>query len=149
MSSTVNTNLNVIPFSFPNLMNVIKDNKYILLQEKMIDAGWEPVELDNNVIVFKHNEDYSEQILDMCYNELDMTDHLVQPSNRFNRQGREEYIDENGIPFILEESSLPLDDPRFKLPAPHRDHTWWEEKGNAMVYNKDTSNEKPHTERNI
>ena len=36
-------------------MNVIKDNKYRLLQEKMIVAGWEPVELDN-VIVFKHRK---------------------------------------------------------------------------------------------
>jgi molybdenum cofactor biosynthesis enzyme MoaA len=102
-----------------------------------------------HVIVFKHNEDYIEDILEMCYNELGMTDHLVQPSNRFNKNPIEEYTDEDGIKFKLEESSLPLDDPRFKLPAPHRDHKWWQEKGNRLVYNKDTSNEKSNTERNF
>jgi len=96
-----------------------------------------------HVIVFKHNEDYIEQILDMCYNELDMTHHVVQLSNRFGESGKEEYIDEKGNPFILEESSLPVGDPRFELPAPHRDHKWWKEKGHALVL--------PHldTERNM
>lgn len=102
-----------------------------------------------HVIVFKHNEDYIEDILKMCYVELGMTDHLVQPSNRFNKNPVEEYIDENGKSFTLEETSLPLDDPRFKLPAPHRDHKWWTEKGNSLVYNKNTSNEKSNTERNL
>jgi len=102
-----------------------------------------------HVIVFKHNEDYIEDILEMCYNELGMTDHLVQPSNRFNKNPVEEYTDEDGKKFKLEESSLPLDDPRFKLPAPHRDHKWWQEKGNQLVYNKNTSNEKSNTERNF
>lgn len=102
-----------------------------------------------HVIVFKHNQNHIEQILDMCYNELEMTDHLVQPSNRFNKEGKEDYIDENGVPFVLEEATLPLDDARYKLPAPHRDHKWWEEKGNEMIYNKDTSNEKSHKTRNL
>lgn len=102
-----------------------------------------------HVIVFKHNEDYIEDILDMCYNELGMTDHLVQPSNRFNKDPIEEYIDENGKKFHLEETSLGIDDPRFVLPAPHRDHKWWEERGNQMIYNKDTSNEKSHKDRNF
>jgi uncharacterized radical SAM superfamily Fe-S cluster-containing enzyme len=102
-----------------------------------------------HVIVFKHNEDYIEDILEMCYNELGMTDHLVQPSNRFNKKSIEEYTDEVGKKFKLEESSLPLDDPRFKLPAPHRDHKWWQERGNQLVYNKNTSNEKSNTERNF
>ena len=102
-----------------------------------------------HVIVFKHNQNHIEQILDMCYNELEMTDHLVQPSNRFNKEGKEDYIDENGVPFVLEEATLPLDDARYKLPAPHRDHKWWEEKGNEMIYNKDTSNEKSHKTRNF
>ena len=102
-----------------------------------------------HVIVFKHNEDYIEDILEMCYNELGMTDHLVQPSNRFNKDPIEEYIDEDGKQFQLEETSLGIDDPRFVLPAPHRDHKWWEERGNRMIYNKDTSNEKSHKDRNF
>ena len=102
-----------------------------------------------HIIVFKHNEDYIEDILEMCYNELGMTDHLVQPSNRFNKDPIEEYIDEDGKQFQLEETSLGIDDPRFVLPAPHRDHKWWEERGNQMIYNKDTSNEKSHKDRNF
>ena len=96
-----------------------------------------------HVIVFKHNEDYIEDILEMCYNELGMTDHLVQPSNRFNLGSVEEYIDENGNSFKLEETSLAIDDPRFTLPAPQRDHNWWKEKGNKLIYNRDSNNEKP------
>lgn len=102
-----------------------------------------------HIIIFKHNQDYIEQILDMCYKELEVTDHLVQPSNRFNVKAKEDYIDERGVPFVLEEATLPLDDPRYKLPAPHRDHNWWKEKGNEMIYNKDTSNEKSHKTRNF
>jgi len=102
-----------------------------------------------HIIIFKHNQDYIEQILDMCYNELEVTDHLVQPSNRFNVTAAEDYIDDNGVEFLLEEATLPLDDPRYNLTAPQRDHKWWTETGNQMVYNKDTSNEKSHKTRNF
>ena len=87
-----------------------------------------------HVIVFKHNEDYIEQILDMCYNELDMTHHVVQFSDRFGESGKEEYIDEKGNPFVLEESSLPVGDARFKFPAPLRDHKWRKENGSARLW---------------
>lgn len=95
-----------------------------------------------HVIVFKHNEDYIEDILDMCYNELGMSDHLVQPSNRFNMAGHEDFIDEDGNKKRLEETTLPSDDPRFTLPAPQRDHKWWEEKGSELIYNSTHSRER-------
>lgn len=97
-----------------------------------------------HVIVFKHNQHHVKEILDMCYNELGMTDHMVQPSNRFNLSPKEKYIDENGNPFFLEEMDIELKDiPKFDNPAPLRDHKWWEEVGSKLIYNSEYSRERP------
>lgn len=97
-----------------------------------------------HVILFKHNEDYVEQIIDMCYNELGFNDHIIQASNRFFNGSQEKFIDENGDEFILEEATKTnsADD----LPtAPLRDHRWWDNIGKNKVANglwKKTKNEK-------
>lgn len=96
-----------------------------------------------HIIVFKHNQDHVNRIIDMCYDELGMTDHMVQPSNRFNLGPVEEYIDENGVPFKLEEMDKALQVPGFDNPAPLRDHKWWEEKGSELIYKSKYSRERP------
>lgn len=77
-----------------------------------------------HVIAFKHNEDYLYEILNMCYNELGVTSSVVQPSNRFHSDGKQEFIDENGVKQLLEEVTK-KDHPLFsKKIAPLRDHNW-------------------------
>ena len=89
-----------------------------------------------HVIVFKHNEEYLYEILDMCYNELGVTGHLIQPSNRFHRDGKEEFIDENGNKGILEEVTN-FNNPLFvdngSLVGALRDHNWHKKIGYKHV----------------
>ena len=72
----------------------------------------------------------------MCYNELGVTCHLIQPSNRFHENGKEEFIDENGNKGILEEVTN-FNNPLFEdkgngLPA-LRDHNWHKKIGYKHV----------------
>lgn len=79
-----------------------------------------------HVIAFKHNEEYLYDILNMCYNELGVSDSLVQPSNRFHSGSSEKFIDENGNEALLEEVTI-KDNPLFcraKNIGPLRDHNW-------------------------
>ena len=55
MSATIYENPNVLPQAFRNVRLAVRDNKYNILQQKMIDAGWEPNE-SGNVITFTHNK---------------------------------------------------------------------------------------------
>ena len=55
MSATVYENPNVLPRCFPDVSRVAQDRRYALLQQKMIDAGWEPQER-GNVITFTHTK---------------------------------------------------------------------------------------------
>ena len=82
-----------------------------------------------HVIVFKHNEDYIDKILDMCYNELGMRDHMCQPSNRFHKSGIQKFIDENGNEAILEEATNKTGAALDNIVVPLRDHEWWEKVG--------------------
>ena len=95
--------------------------------------------------MFKHNEDYIDDIIKMAIEEWGCTDYMVQPSNRFNVKGYEDFIDENGKPARLEETTQ-FDHHQIKTkksPAPLRDHNWWEKTGNELVYNRaDHNNEK-------
>jgi molybdenum cofactor biosynthesis enzyme MoaA len=85
-----------------------------------------------HIILFKHNENYVQQIIDMCYNELGVQSHLVQASNRFFTGTTEEFIDENGTKFVLEEATKT--DFAHDVPtAPLRDHKWWENVGKDKV----------------
>jgi MoaA/NifB/PqqE/SkfB family radical SAM enzyme len=86
-----------------------------------------------HIIAFKHNEDFLYKILDMCYNELGITSYVVQPSNRFHKDGKETFIDENGNEFLLEEvknKNNSLFNPNV---APLRDHSWYNVKGKKHV----------------
>ena len=98
-----------------------------------------------HVLMFKHNEDYIDDIIKMAIEEWGCTDYMIQPSNRFNVKGYEDFIDENGKPARLEETTQ-FDHPQIKTkksPAPLRDHNWWEKTGNELVYNRaDHNNEK-------
>ena len=55
MSAPIYDDSNVLPQCFPDVSRVVQDRRYALLQQKMIDAGWEPQEL-GNVITFTHNK---------------------------------------------------------------------------------------------
>mgnify|MGYP003653383322 CR=1 FL=1 len=89
-----------------------------------------------HVIAFKHNEDYLDKILDMCYNELGMTGNLVQPSNRFHKNGKQVFVDENGNEAILEEVTV-KDNTLFTdsggKAGPIRDHNWYKKTGYKHV----------------
>lgn len=78
-----------------------------------------------HVIVFKHNQEYLYDIMDMCYSELGVSDFIVQPSNRFHKNGKTDFIDENGKQAVLEEMTM-KDHPLVRTNiVPIRDHTWW------------------------
>lgn len=86
-----------------------------------------------HVIVFKHNENHLYEILDMCYNELQVTDHIIQPSNRFHKEGKQIFIDENGNEAILEEMEI-KDHPLLNYGiVPNRDHSWFKNKGKKYL----------------
>jgi len=82
-----------------------------------------------HIIVFKHNEDYLYEILDMCYNELGMNYHVIQASNRFHKDGREEFTDEDGNLHVLEEITNKGHDLLNLTIAPDRDHNWFKKHG--------------------
>lgn len=86
-----------------------------------------------HIIVFKHNEDYLYEILDMCYNELQVSSHVIQASNRFHKDGKQTFVDENGNEAILEEVTN-KDHPLLnKDIVPDRDHDWWKKVGNKKL----------------
>lgn len=99
-----------------------------------------------HIIMFKHNQDYIEDIVDMAINEWGMSDFLVQPSNRFFNGPVFEFTDEQGVQQTLEEATLkehPL--LRDLSLAPLRDHNWWKQKGNHKMYR----NTREYVERDI
>ena len=86
-----------------------------------------------HLILFKHNEDYVHEILDMCYNELGMTDHMIQPSNRFHSENKQVFIDENGNEAVLEEATVKKGELFNNNPVPLRDHEWFEKVGKKNI----------------
>ena len=88
-----------------------------------------------HILVFKHNENYLQEIIDMCFNEWGITDFLCQPSNRFFNGSIFEFWDEQGNKQILEEMTI-KDHPLLgDIPiAPLRDHKWWKKIGNDKMY---------------
>ena len=82
-------------------------------------------EASAHVIVFKHNENYVQDIIDMCKNELGVDEVIVNPSNRFEETSRFNFIDENGKESVLEEyenkDNLLITELDI---APLRDHNW-------------------------
>ena len=83
-----------------------------------------------HILVFKHNENYLQQIIDMCMNEWGICDYLCQASNRFFTGNEFEFWDEQGDRQTLEELTN-KDNPLLgNVPiAPLRDHKWWNKKG--------------------
>jgi len=87
-------------------------------------------EAEGHIIVFKHNEDYVEEITDMCLNKLGMRNVIVQYSNRFFDGPVFEFLDEQGNKQTLEEAvNKNHEGVNPETIARLRDHKWWKEAG--------------------
>lgn len=82
-----------------------------------------------HVIVFKHNEEHLYDILHMIDNELEIKgDIIIQASNRFHKDGKMTFTNEDGEKITIEEVTN-KEHPLLQDIVPTRDHEWWEKIG--------------------
>lgn len=75
-----------------------------------------------HVIVFKHNENHLHEIRDMIREWGIKGKILFELSNRFYRDSKDTFVDEDGIEQVLEQSTI--DHPLINGTNPIRDHNW-------------------------
>ena len=86
-----------------------------------------------HIIVFKHNEDYLYDILHMIDHELGIQgDIIIQASNRFHKDGKQTFIDEDGKSVTIEEVTN-KNHPLLQDIVPIRDRDWWEKIGKGKI----------------